>query len=332
MKIKNICTASGRASYRHVLLLSCVLAILTACASTRQAELILTDHPLVDRIWDVKKQTFIERAELSQKMLASEYLLLGERHDNMAHHQHQTWAIEQLHVARKQAAVAFEMVDDRQGNLLARHRISSVEQMIAVLGQFKNHWYYEQRYKDLFSAVLAAGYAVVPANLSRDRLKQISKKGEDGLPGAYRKMLKQVSLSDRQMQSLLREIKASHCNMLGDKTAAKLALSQRLRDAVMAHSLSKIRTPLKVFIAGAGHVRKDRGVPLYLANINKGARVLSLGFSEVDADKIHATDYARRWGGKQLPFDYVWFTPQVKRADLCEQFKKHMQQKNKHVK
>ena len=52
--------------------------------------------------------------------------------------------------------------------------------------------------------------------------------------------------------------------MLDDKTSASMVLGQRLRDAVMAESLLNSLQPVKVLIAGAGHVRNDRAVPLYL--------------------------------------------------------------------
>ena len=313
--------------YLRILVLSGVVLVMLACASSRQPKLILHEHPLVDRIWDVKNKAFIDRAELIQRMLTTEYLMLGERHDNMVHHRYQAWAIQQLYEARQQASVAFEMIDDRQAGLLARHRVSSVEKMIGILNQYKTHWYYEQRYKELFATVLAAGYPIIPANLNRQRLKALSGRGENKLPAAYKKMLAQAPLSDKQMQSLRQEIKASHCNMLDDTSVAKLVLSQRVRDAVMAHSLTKIRTPVKIFIAGAGHVRNDRGVPFYLARYNKKAKVMTLGFSEVEAGHDRVELYTRRWGGEQLPFDFVWFTPQVKRTDLCAQFERHIKQK-----
>ncbi|MDH5446234.1 MAG: ChaN family lipoprotein [Gammaproteobacteria bacterium] len=261
-------------------------------------------------------------------MLASEFILLGERHDNLIHHRYQSWVIEQLSNANKKTGVAFEMINVQQGQLLARHKVRTVDEMIGLLNQFKTHWYYEQRYRNLFAATLQAGFPVIPANLSRKQLRQLSTKGENGLPKAYRKMLEQVPLSSLQTQSLEKEIMASHCNMLSNKIASKLVLSQRIRDAVMAHGLSKIHSPVKVLIAGAGHVRKDRGVPLYLMKYKPQARVLSLGFTEVENSSHKIADYTRRWAAEELPFDYVWFTPQVKRKDLCAEFARQM--KNKH--
>lgn len=307
--------------------LSLIFGLLSACASSDHSKLILQEHPLVGKIWDIKKKAFVERADLIQAMLASEFILLGERHDNRVHHQYQAWVIKQLRQANNKASVAFEMIDDRQGNLLARHRVKSVDYLIDILNQYKTHWYYEQRYKGLFETVLSAGYPIIPANLNRQRLNNITKQGQAKLPKAYKKMLVPVPFMPEHQKALQQEIKSSHCNMLDDKMAQKMVLSQRVRDAVMAHSLTKIRTPVKVFIAGAGHVRKDRGVPLYLAQYKKGAKILTLGFTEVEAGENDVLAYSRHWGSPSLPFDYVWFTPTVKRKDLCAQFKRHMRKK-----
>lgn len=304
-----------------VLLVSSLVVLSVSCASSNTHRLTLWEHPLVGKLWDVNKKEFIDQAELVKQMLKAEYLLLGERHDNLVHHQHQSWIIQQLQQSRRQASVAFEMIDDKQGTLLAKHHITSVEQMIAILNQIRNHWNYEIRYKALFASVMSAGYPIMPANLNRQRLKQIVKHGEDKLPPAYKKMLVQTPLPVEHMKSLQQEIKQSHCNMLDDKAASKMILAQRVRDAVIAHSLTKNRAPTKVLIAGAGHVRKDRGVPLYLANQVKAARTLTVGFIEVSDGENDVTRYAEPWSTHSLPFDFVWFTPQVDRVDLCAKFK-----------
>jgi uncharacterized iron-regulated protein len=61
-----------------------------------------------------------------------------------------------------------------------------------------------------------------------------------------------------------------------------MILGQRVRDIVMTESLLNSQSPLKVLIAGAGHVRNDRGVPVYIHTQTINARILALGFVEVD--------------------------------------------------
>jgi len=326
-KITEIGTSKWRFTTSCLLIVKLVLIQLGCASSPATPKLLLRDHQLVGKIWDVKQQAFISKAILKNRSLESEYLLLGERHDNLVHHQHQTWFIQQLAKSPQQVSVAYEMIDNEQGLRLAKQKINSVEHLIKELNRSKSSWEYEQRYKSLFTETLAAGYKINSANLSSKQLMQIVMQGEMNLPVAYKRMLNKTPLSAEQNKALLLEINESHCNMLDANATSKMALAQRLRDSIMAHSLLKSRAPVKVLIAGMGHVRKDRGVPLYLqTNLyaqEKQAKILSIGLLEVELDKPDPLAYAELWDGHILPFDIVLFTPQVEREDACAKLLKH---------
>lgn len=307
-----------------LLLIASILGLLPSCASfTTQSQLTLQDHKLVGKIWDVKQQTFINKAAVVAKMRNTKYLLLGERHDNQIHHQHQAWFIQQLKNNQQQASVAFEMIDNSQGDRLAKQPITSASQMINTLNKIKNNWEYKSRYQALFTEVIAAGYQINAANISRQQLMHIVMQNDNKLPPAYQRMLDLAPFSKIQQSKLQHEINQSHCNMLDDNSSESMVIGQRLRDATMAHSLLKSQSPVKVLIAGLGHVRNDLAVPIYIGN-NK---ILSVGFIEVEQDINKAAPYAKAWNSETLPFDIVWFTPQVKREDMCEQIKEHFKNK-----
>jgi hypothetical protein len=86
-----------------------------------------------------------------------------------------------------------------------------------------------------------------------------------------------------------------------------------------------------VLIAGAGHVRRDYGIPTYLARRTPDASVISVAFLEVSGDRLDPAAYTAQIGRPTLPFDYVWFTPRVDDDDPCaaftEQLKKLQQPK-----
>jgi uncharacterized iron-regulated protein len=69
-----------------------------------------------------------------------------------------------------------------------------------------------------------------------------------------------------------------------------------------------------VLIAGNGHVRRDHGVPLWLARQQPAARVVSVGFLEVDAEG-RAPSAAER-----ALYDVVWVTARQPRPDPCAGF------------
>jgi len=313
----------------------CIVVSMAGCASSstlKTPKLMLNDHQLAGKIWDVQQQAYIDQDMLVARILDSDYLLLGERHDNPVHHQHQSWAIKQLANNGKQASVAFEMIDKEQGVRLAKQKVTSAEQLINELNVSKTGWDYEHRYKTLFAEVIAAGYSIDSANLNRKQLMDIVMQGEGKLPEAYQRLLDATPLSAEQLKDSQTEISQSHCGMLDDKTSSKMVLGQRLRDAIMADSLINSQQPVKVLIAGAGHVRNDRAVPLYLnSNLQdqvKDTSILSIGMIEVDADETDPAAYAEPWGSKSLPFDIVWFTPQVDREDMCKQLKAHFRKKS----
>ncbi|MGH6914009.1 MAG: ChaN family lipoprotein, partial [Geminicoccales bacterium] len=87
---------------------------------------------------------------------------------------------------------------------------------------------------------------------------------------------------------------------------------QRARDAMMADRLAATSGKAGgVLIAGNGHVRKDRGVPWYLARLRPDARSVSIGLLEVQDDVLEPPP--------DLPYDYVWFTPRIDDSgDPCE--------------
>jgi hypothetical protein len=68
-------------------------------------------------------------------------------------------------------------------------------------------------------------------------------------------------------------------------------------------------------------------VPKYILQSRPGAKIVSIAWLEVLPEADTVADYAQRWGGEVLPFDYVWFTPRADRPDPCEQFRRHMKKR-----
>jgi uncharacterized iron-regulated protein len=118
------------------------------------------------------------------------------------------------------------------------------------------------------------------------------------------------------------DIRNSHCGYASEAGVKAMVGVQRARDAQMAQSLIAAAGPDgAVLVAGAGHVRTDYGIPVYLTANAAGKRVVSLAFLEVDKQKIEPHNYALPYRDGRLPFDYVWFTPRVDDEDPCEKFK-----------
>jgi len=314
-----------------------VVLLLISCAApngkhkTNQIPTHLhTDHPLVGKVWSVNHKKFVSKLELITHILSSDYVLLGETHDNLLHHQNQAWVISEIAKKHSKATVAFEMINESQGKMLHANRITDTDALLHSLNKVKTNWNYEQYYRPVFDSVLTAGYDIFPANVDRDSIVSIVIKGEQSLPDNIKSLLEKNTPTESEFSMIQQEIVASHCDMLDLETASGMVLGQRVRDAVMSLALvNNKKENIAILVAGSQHTRKDRGVPVYIRQNDQSAKILSLALLEVEAEVEDVKAYNEQWGVKDLPFDYIWFTPAMERPDPCEQMREYMKHHKK---
>ncbi|HEY7538566.1 MAG TPA: ChaN family lipoprotein [Methylomirabilota bacterium] len=260
------------------------------------------------------------------RLVASKFVLLGERHDNPDHHALQTKLMRAMVAAGRRPALGFEMLATDDAPAIVRYLARSPKDA-AGLGDAVNWsrsgWPEWRYYQPIAQAALDASVPIVATNLSRAATEAVRR---NGLPGLGPTLATQLRLSEPTPETRLamtRELRESHCGQVPDSTIDRMADIQWARDARIAASLAHGgQRDGAVLIAGAGHVRHDRGVPVHLELQAPGATIASVAFVEVDAAVTKAGDYAQRFGSDTLPFDYVWFTPKVDDADPCEKLKK----------
>jgi uncharacterized iron-regulated protein len=282
--------------------------------------LLLADHPLVDRIFDVNGKHMVDQSQLFKRLADADYVLLGETHDNTVHHGNQARVIDQLATTRRSASVAFEMIDDSQGKFINDRNITSSDDFIELLNYFDTGWDYKNYYRPVFDSVIRAGFRIYPANIDRNRLMNILMQDSLDVPDGTARILSKTPLTPELEIDMQQDIIEAHCDMLDAEQAKPMVRAQRIRDATMASSLLNSASDLRVLIAGNGHVRKDIGVPRYLLTGDGTASIVSIGMVEVDADQYDVAAYERKWVNHRLPFDYVWFTARADREDPCIDF------------
>lgn len=169
---------------------------------------------------------------------------------------------------------------------------------IADAGHFDRRGWNWPLYRPLVEFALAHGWPLVAANLSRTEARAIvADPARAGLPRAPANV----------KAALERDIIDGHCGAAPEaQRLAGMVAAQRARDARMA---ALLQSP-SVLIAGAGHARRDRGVPLYLHD----SELLSVAFVEVEPGKSSARDYV-----DDASYDYLWFTARAAREDPCKQ-------------
>jgi uncharacterized iron-regulated protein len=291
-------------------------AWLAACTpGTAWQHSLGAQHPLAGRIYQVASHRFVDQATMLADLGGADFVLLGERHDNLDHHRLQAGLTRALEASStRPRVVAFEMIpSDRQLAVVEHRQVrpGDAAGLGAALDWPALGWPEWSLYQPIAQAALDSGAEIVAADLSRAQTDAVFRQGPEVLQAA---MVRRTGL-DRSLPaplaaSLTQELREAHCGRLPEPLIEGMFRVQRARDAMMADRLATVAGRAGgVLIAGNGHVRRDRGVPWYLARIRPTAKTRSVGLIEV-------------WDGidavlADLPFDYVWFTPRVDDDDPC---------------
>ena len=282
------------------------------------------DHPLAGRIWS--RGRWITEGELAAEARGARYVLLGERHDNPDHHALQARLVGVVAAGGRRPIVAWEMIEagqQRELDAFVAAHPTDVAGLGTALRWRERGWPAWSLYQPVVAEAQRYGLPLRGAAMPDARARAIAK---EGLAAIEPERVVALGL-DRPLDpslgaSLRSELVASHCGMLPERAVATMAVAQRARDAELAVRLAEgDRGGGGILIAGAGHVRVDRGVPAVLRARSPGASILSVAFIEVEAAKASPEAYADAFFAPSLPFDAVWFTPGVEADDPCEGFR-----------
>lgn len=200
----------------------------------------------------------------------ADVLILGETHDDPAHHLAQAAAIRHLMAAGLRPTVVFEMVpEDLQAELdaLSALGLPAIGEVDTRLRWSERGWGDVALYRPVFEAALEAGLPMRAGDLTRDRIRGLAREGEASLASdeAIRIGL-EVPLEPDAEQRLRDLLVASHCGMMSADDVGPRVVIQRARDGAMADAVRQAAAngPV-VLITGLGHARRDWGVPAVLA-------------------------------------------------------------------
>jgi uncharacterized iron-regulated protein len=290
------------------------------------------DHALVGRIW--LDGRFVDRAQLFDRMRSSRFVLLGEKHDNPDHHRLQRAALESLAEGGRAPAVVFEMLDaDRQSAIdvaCGAAPPADPDAFAQAIGWNDRGWPWPL-YRPLVAFTLERRWPLVAGNYPHARIRALFAAGHGhGTVGAHTALAPDPAelaalgvdrpLPDDDARALEAELVAAHCGHPVGAMLPAFVTAQRLRDAKLAERMATTATAGgAVLVAGAGHVRLDRGVPTYLAaRIGADrAAIFTIAFVEVRDGLVDPHDYADAWHARQIPFDALWFTPVEDPSDPC---------------
>lgn len=238
-------------------------------------------------------------------VVAQDVLILGEVHDNPAHHAVQAERVS----AFQPRAIVFEMLTDAQAArvtpALRRDEVALAE----ALEWDESGWPEFSMYYPIFAAVPEA--AIHGAHVPRDAARAVFEGGLAEVFGAEAARYGLTrDLPDEEQAAREALQREAHCDALPEDILPGMVAVQRLRDAVLARAVVQAMEatggPVAV-ITGNGHARRDWGVPAYLAEVAPDLEVRVLG----QAEDEHPLE-----GG----FDEVISAPAVDRPDPCAAF------------
>jgi uncharacterized iron-regulated protein len=239
------------------------------------------------------------------RLPAADVVLLGEVHDNPAHHAAQAQGLS----AVSPAAVVWEMLTPEQAAHLPDD-LSDPHAVSAAVGWQGSGWPDFALYHPLMLA--APGARHLGAGVPRDRVLRAfdAPLAEVFGPGAARFGL-DADLPGAETALRQADLMAAHCDALPEAMLPGMLAAQRLRDGELARvalrALAETGGPVAV-ITGNGHARADWGVPALIGRADPGVRVLSVGMLEAAPETAP-------------PFDLWLVTAPAARDDPCAAFR-----------
>lgn len=304
-----------------------------------------TNHPLAGRVYDVAGNRFIEPSEAIARMVDADFVLLGERHDNADHHVLQAWVTGRMIEAGRKPALVMEMMDvskSRAVRAFLEHHGDHVGGLAELLDWEKSGWPDFDMYRPIIEIAVSADLPVRPGNLPPRETRVLQSAGIEGLPESMVRLLGLDIIPDAMIaNALLEDLRTVHCGMVPERVLSGMMKVQNARDGSMARVMANswpgaVSNPYgdtdgAILIAGAGHTRKDRGVPFYLRQFAPRATVASLAFQEVDDRSADPKTYLAAFNAHaeaavqtdRTPYDFIWFTPKASIQDPCEMFMRH---------
>lgn len=243
---------------------------------------------------------------LSGAARAQDITIIGEVHDNPAHHAAQAEVVDRV----APMAIVFEMLSPAQAARLGPDAPKDEAGLAALLEWDQSGWPDFAMYYPIFAA--ADGARVYGAGVERAEARQAMDGGFDGVmagEAARFGLTDDLPQAEQEAREALQM--AAHCDALPEDMLPGMVRIQRLRDAMLARkallALEETGGPV-VVITGNGHARQDWGAPALIA----------FAAPEVELHVIGQTEE-----GSPLPggFDEVRSAPAVLRDDPCEAFR-----------
>lgn len=251
----------------------------------------------------------IASAELLRRAAAADFVLLGEIHDNPAHHQVRGAMLTAL--ASRKPAVVFEQLARTAAPIPAPVAGETEEAWLDAHGFDRKGWKWPL-HQPVVDAAIAHASSLWGSNVPREALRSVVRQGTTAAPAELSALIDKVPLDSVAKAGIDQELFEGHCGKLPQEMVPGMRAAQEVRDAAMTDAMLAAGANGPVWlIAGDGHVRMDMGVPRLLRKLAPAKRELVVGFVE------RGTDEAVPGKGAAARYQVLVITPKAEREDPC---------------
>jgi uncharacterized iron-regulated protein len=245
-------------------------------------------------------------AGVAERAAGVDIVILGEIHDNPAHHVLQAAAIDLI----DPAAIVFEMLGPEEASRVTPELAGDRDALAAALDWADSGWPDFAMYYPLLAN--ASAVPIFGAEVPRDAAQRAFAEGAAAVFAGDAEGFGLTEALDEDQQAAREAAQlAAHCDALPADILPGFVEAQRLRDATLAASaleaLEAHGAPV-VIVTGNGHARRDWGVPSVLETAAPDVEVLSLGQFEAAP-------------GAEPPYDLWAVAAPVERPDPCLAFR-----------
>ncbi|MBF0192659.1 MAG: ChaN family lipoprotein [Magnetococcales bacterium] len=260
----------------------------------------------VDAILRLSDQSRLTEAQLIERLAAHRIVLIGESHDNPAHHGVQLQVIRALRARHPEMVVALEMFPGPMQSELDRW-VAGERSEEAFLDAVE--WYFTWGFDfELYAPILRyardARLPLLAMNIPRERVSRVRKHGMAALEPAIRDALPPIAPATTPYRIRLEAVFNSHPMMSKGGPFDSFVEAQTLWDGVMADSIQRWSAAhphgVVVGLAGSGHLLMGQGIPHQLRARGVTDLVTLLPWTGTDSwIDPEAADYA--WGTPEAP-------------------------------
>lgn len=260
--------------------MSACLLMLAACAAP-------SAEPRCGLWIDVYRGEPLPYVELLEDLRAARVIYLGERHTVARHHELQKRIVEDLAAEGVPLVLAIEQMEHTGQPALDAYNRGEIDfEQLAEQTRWAERWSNYEQYRPIVEAARAAGAPVLALNARAETVRQVARKGIDGLDPEQRGELpERILLDDPMYEGHMRRVMMVHA-MVNESMLRRMFEAQVSRDETMAARLCAFlqsdagRDRMAVVLCGAGHVSHAMGIPTRVRLRMPGVRDRIVIFSE----------------------------------------------------